>query len=85
MNGLIELLAALIGKLDALVVALKAPAPAPPPKPAARTRSWLDGPPPPKTELERIQRHFAFLREHGGIVAEARRNQWGEFEWRRYR
>lgn len=34
------------------------------------------------TELEKIQRHFEFLREHGGILAEGRVNEWGQVDWR---
>jgi hypothetical protein len=42
-------------------------------------------PPPPQepTELQRVQRHFEFLREHGGILAEGRVHPYsGEFEWK---
>ena len=34
------------------------------------------------TELERVQRDFAFQREHGGILAEGRINEWGQVDWR---
>jgi hypothetical protein len=53
--------------------------PAPKPKPARPA-------PPPREliELEKIQRHFEFLREHGGIVAEGRYDRATEqIDWRR--
>jgi hypothetical protein len=49
------------------------PKPKPQPRPAAARV---------ETELERIQRNFAFLREHGGIIAEGRYDpETGQIDW----
>ena len=70
-----KLLDRAITSLRELLTREEKPKPKPKPKPAAAPTREL-------SELERVQRDFAFLREHGGILAEGKVNQWGGVDWR---